>query len=108
MADKFETKMEGQNGVIVVDTDLDNEEAGKKLEESFNELLNNGTKVIVLDLRNVEIINSFGVGKIITCLKIIKAKNDGRQLMLKPLQGFVKETFDLLMLTDLFPIDNTN
>jgi anti-anti-sigma factor len=58
----------------------------------------------VLDLREVEIINSYGVGKIITCFKTLK--NSGGQLMVKPLSGFVKETFDLLMLSNLFPVDN--
>jgi hypothetical protein len=37
------------------------------------------------------------------CYKRLKAE-DG-VLMVKPLSGFVKETFELLMLDTLFPVD---
>jgi anti-anti-sigma factor len=101
---KYDVKIENQKGVIVVTSDLDDEQAGEALKSAFDGLVEQGLKTIVLDLRGVEIINSYGVGKIITCFKILK--NAGGQLMVKPLAGFVKETFDLLMLSNLFPVDN--
>lgn len=100
---KYEVKTEGQKGIIIVTSDLDNEQAGEALKTTFEELMKKGMKTIVLDLRGVEIINSYGVGKIITCYKLLKQA--GGQVMVKPLSGFVKETFDLLMLSSLFPVD---
>ena len=38
------------------------------------------------------------------CYKRLKAENG--VLMVKPLGGFVKETFELLMLDKLLPVDN--
>jgi len=101
---KFEVKIEDHKGTIIVTSDLDNEQAGEALKNTFEELMKKGLKTIVLDLRKVEIINSYGVGKIITCYKLLKQA--GGQVMVKPLSGFVKETFDLLMLSSLFPVDH--
>ena len=105
MDSKYEVKIEGEKGIIIVTSDLDNEQAGEALKNTFEELLKQGLKTIVLDLRGVEIINSYGVGKIITCYKLLKQA--GGQVMVKPLSGFVKETFDLLMLNSLFPVDES-
>jgi len=102
---KYEVKIEDQKGTIIVTSDLDNEQAGEELKSSFEQLMKQGIKTIVLDLRKVEIINSYGVGKIITCYKLLK--QSGGQVMVKPLSGFVKETFDLLMLSNLFPVDES-
>ncbi len=94
-----------QNGkcLIVVEGDLDNEVAGEALRKAFNKLYEAGERTVVLDLTKVDIINSFGIGKILACQKRLKAENGA--LMVKPLQGFVKETFELLMLDRLFPVD---
>ena len=100
---KYDVKIEGEKGTIIVTSDLDNEQAGEALKSTFEELMKKEMKTIVLDLRGVEIINSYGVGKIITCYKLLKQA--GGQVMVKPLSGFVKETFDLLMLSSLFPVD---
>ena len=102
---KFDVKIEDQKGTITITCDLDNEQAGEALKTTFEGLMKKGLKTIVLDLGKVEIINSYGVGKIITCYKLLKQA--GGQVMVKPLSGFVKETFDLLMLSSLFPVDNS-
>jgi anti-anti-sigma factor len=100
---EYETSVAGSKGVIKVDGDLDNEQAGEALRKAFNDLFNRGQRTIVLDLRNVEIINSYGIGKILMCYKRLKAEEG--VMMVKPLAGFVKETFELLMLDNLFPVD---
>ncbi len=100
---EYQTKTENGKGVIVVEGDLDNEQAGEALRAAFSSLFNRGERTIVLDLSKVEIINSYGIGKILMCYKRLKAE-DG-VLMVKPLTGFVKETFELLMLDSLFPVD---
>lgn len=100
---EFKTRIEDGKSVIEVSSDLDNEQSGEALRIAFNNLYERGQKTIVLDLAGVEIINSYGIGKILMCYK--KLKSDSGVLMVKPLTGFVKETFELLMLDNLFPVD---
>lgn len=100
---EYQTKVVEGKGEIVVEGDLDNEQAGEALRQAFNSLYNRGQRTIVLDLSKVDIINSYGIGKILMCYK--KLKSEEGVLMVKPLTGFVKETFQLLMLDTLFPID---
>ena len=100
---EYEVSTSGDKGLVIITGDLDNEAAGEALRKAFNTLFNKGIRKIVLDLQAVEIINSYGIGKILTCYKRLKAENG--VLMVKPLSGFVKETFELLMLDTLFPVD---
>lgn len=100
---EYEAKVSGDKGTIVVSGDLDNEQAGEALRVAFNKMFSQNIRTIVLDLRSVQIINSYGIGKILMCYKRLKA--EGGVLMVKPLNGFVKETFELLMLDSLFPVD---
>ena len=100
---EFKTRVEEGKSVIEVSSDLDNEQSGEALRIAFNSLYERGQKTIVLDLKGVEIINSYGIGKILMCYK--KLKTEDGVLMVKPLTGFVRETFELLMLDNLFPVD---
>ncbi len=99
----YKTQLLDGKGVMVVEGDLDNEHAGEALRRAFNSLYDAGSRTIVLDLSGVQIINSYGIGKILMCYKRLKA--EGGELRVKPLNGFVKETFELLMLDRLFPVD---
>lgn len=99
----FPTEIIGEKGYIKVTCDLDTETAGEALRSAFNEIYDKGKRTIVLDLAGAEIINSYGIGKVLMCYKRLKADNG--VLMVKPLQGFVKETFELLMLDKLLPTD---
>lgn len=101
--EEFPTTIEGNKGFIKVQGDLDSEASGEALRQAFNSLYDKGKRTIVLDLGEVQIINSYGIGKVLMCYKRLKAENG--VLMVKPLQGFVKETFELLMLDKLLPID---
>ena len=100
---EYPTEIIGEKGYIVVEGDLDSEPAGEALRKAFNKVYDRGKKTIVLDLSRVNIINSYGIGKVLMCYKRLKADNG--VLMVKPLQGFVKETFELLMLDKLLPVD---
>ena len=100
---EFPTEINGDKGYISVAADLDSEQSGEALRQAFNQLYDQGKRTIVLDLSKVTIINSFGLGRVLTCYKRLKAENG--VLMVKPLNGFVKETFELLMLDKLFPVD---
>lgn len=101
---EFRTTVESEKACIVVEGNLDNEQAGEALRRAFNNIFEKGQRTIVLDLRGVQIINSYGIGKILMCYK--RLKSDQGVLMVKPLHGFVKETFELLMLDTLFPVDS--
>jgi len=101
---EFPTEIVGDKGYIHVTSDLDTEVAGEALRSAFNEIYDQGKRTIVLDLSNVQIINSYGIGKVLMCYKRLKSENG--VLMVKPLNGFVKETFELLMLDKLLPTDN--
>jgi anti-sigma B factor antagonist len=99
---EFSTEQHGDKGLIVLEGDMDDELAGEALRRSFNKLFDSGLRTIVMDLQKVEIINSYGIGKILMCYKRLKA--EGGELMVRPLSGIVKETFELLMLDTLFPV----
>jgi len=99
----FPTEITGDKGLIKVTADLDSEQSGEALRQSFNQVFDQGKRTVVLDLTDVQIINSYGIGKVLMCYKRLKAENG--TLMVKPLSGFVKETFELLMLDKLLPVD---
>ncbi len=89
------------NGEAIIDIteDLDTEAAGEALRIAFNDLVEKNKKYITLDMSKVEIINSYGIGKILICYK--KLKEEGGKLTILSSQGFVKEIFELLMLDKL-------
>ena len=97
----FETSSNGEKSIIKISEDLDSEQSGEALRKAFNKLYDGGARTVVLDLSDVEIINSYGIGKVLMCYKRLKADNG--VLMVKPLKGFVKETFGLLRLAKLWP-----
>ncbi|MCB0353438.1 MAG: STAS domain-containing protein [Bdellovibrionales bacterium] len=101
--EEYPTEISGDKGLIKVTTDLDSEQSGEALRQAFNQVFDQGKRTVVLDLSDVQIINSYGIGKVLMCYKRLKAENG--VLMVKPLQGFVKETFELLMLDKLLPVD---
>ena len=102
---EFPIQIEGEKGYIRVTSDLDTETAGEALRSAFNEVYDQGKRTIVLDLSGAQIINSYGIGKVLMFYKRLKAENG--VLMVKPLDGFVKETFELLMLDKLLPVDES-
>ena len=99
----YQVSVEGTKGIILLEGDFDNEFAGEALREAANRLLDQGCKTIVLDLSKVEIINEFGIGKMLQLQKRLDAEE--KKLRVKPLRGFVREVIDLLMLQSLFPVD---
>jgi len=100
----FPTEIQGEKGFIKVIGDLDSEQSGEALRKAFNQVFDQGKRTIVLDLDEVQIINSYGIGKVLMCYKRLKAENG--VLKVRPLQGFVKETFELLMLDKLLPVED--
>jgi anti-sigma B factor antagonist len=103
--DDFNTEVRGEKAYIHVTSDLDSEQSGEALRKAFNKVYETGKRTIVLDLSQVQMINSYGIGKVLMCYKRLKADNG--ILMVRPLDGFVKETFELLMLDKLLPVDRS-
>ena len=103
LMEDFITEIEGEKAVIRVKGDLDSEASGEALRHAFNSVYDQGKRTVVLDLSEVQIIISYGIGKVLMCYKRLKAESG--TLMVRPLQGFVKETFELLMLDKLLPVD---
>jgi anti-anti-sigma factor len=101
---QYQTRIEGDKGIVMVEGDFDNEAAGEALRVAVNRLLDNDKHTVVLDLRKVDIINEYGLGKILSLQKRLAAEKG--LLKVKPLTGFVREVVDLLMLTELLPIDS--
>lgn len=101
----FETEISGDKAFIKISEDLDSEQSGEALRRAFNKVYDQGKRTVILDLSGVQIINSYGIGKVLMCYKRLKAENG--VLMVKPLNGFVKETFELLMLDKLLPIHSS-
>ena len=100
---EFPTEIVGEKGIIKVTADLDSEQSGEALRKAFNQVYDQGKRTIVLDLGGVNIVNSYGIGKVLMCYK--RLKSESGVLMVKPLNGFVKETFELLMLDKILPVD---
>jgi anti-anti-sigma factor len=103
--DDFSTEVRGEKAYIHVTADLDSEQSGELLRRAFNKVYEAGKRTVVLDLSQVQMINSYGIGKVLMCYKRLKADNG--VLMVRPLDGFVKETFELLMLDKLLPVDRS-
>ncbi len=89
--------------VIVVNGDLDNEQAAKELRDALSEILTSGKKHAVIDMGLVESINSYGIGKLLLFYK--KFKDVDGELRVCSLKGHVKEVFETLMLDRLFKIE---
>ena len=80
---EFPTEIIGDKGYIKLTSDLDTESAGEALRSAFNDIYDKGKRTIVLDLGGAQIINSYGIGKVLMCYKRLKA--DSGVLMVKPL-----------------------
>lgn len=101
--EEFPVQLDGEKAYIKITQDLDSEQAGESLRKAFNQAYEGGHRTIVLDFDGVQMINSFGIGKVLMCYRRLKEENG--VLMVKPLDGFVKETFELLQLDKLLPVD---
>jgi len=101
---EFPTEISGDKALVKITADLDSEQSGEALRKAFEIVQKKGKSTVVLDLTDVKIINSYGIGKILLCHKELKSKQG--TLMVRGPQGFVRETFELLLLDKLVPIED--
>jgi len=77
-----------------------------RLFEELGPLLSRRTTRVVVDLEQLEYINSIGYGMIIRLLK--RASDNRSQLVLSGLRGFVRENFEQMNYTRLYPVYETS
>lgn len=94
---KFEFESKSTiNGVFKLQGSLIGETDGMPLTEAFNEQMENGFLIFVLELSDLKHINSSGLGVFITLLTKAR-KKDGEVLLVNPSEGIRK----LLLMTKL-------
>lgn len=99
---EYKVRMDEERGFIEVQGDFDDEVSGEAFRKAFNRVFDSGRKTVILDLSKVDIINSYGIGKILVSFRRLQA--EGGVLMLTPLAGSAKEILELLMIDSLFPV----
>jgi len=87
--------------VLKVHEDIMDMKSGEDFKEALMRIYDEGEKEVVLDLREVNLVNSHGIGKILMFYK--RFQEAGGQMYMAPLQGSIKETFESLMLDKLIP-----
>lgn len=94
-----------ENGYAIVDVsgDLDTLEKSEQLKETLNRLFQQDNEnEIVVNLDKTNMINSYGIGKILMFHK--RLKEDGGCLYITPPRGTVKEILETLMLDKVLQI----
>ena len=77
-------------------------EEAAQLRESLIGYIDNGHKTFVVDLENVDYIDSSGLGTLVAIQK--RALQNGGCVITKNLRGLVKDLFELTRLTKVFEI----
>ena len=72
------------------------------LREAVDDLLNNGTRNILIDLREVTFIDSFGVGQLIGCYTVVT--NQGGRLILCGLSPRISSILQITKLNTVFEV----
>lgn len=86
--------------ILKIRGDLDSYKASITFKDALDGLYRSGKRDVVLDLDEVEKINSFGTGKILMFYRRFK-KDEGELYIKVPLHGMVKEVFEELKLDKL-------
>ncbi len=101
---EFQTEKRGQRVVLWASGRMD-ANTSSEFEQKCEDLINDGTKDIVVDLSGLEYISSAGLRSILAIGK--KLKGEGGNFSFCNLQGMVKEVFDISGFGSLFAIHGT-
>jgi anti-anti-sigma factor len=99
---EYKVKMDDERGFITMHGDFDDEVAGEAFRKAFNRVFDSGRRTVILDLGKIDILNSYGIGKIMIAYRRLQA--EGGLLMVTPLQGNSRELLELLMIDSLLPV----
>jgi anti-sigma B factor antagonist len=86
--------------VVTVSGRIDHD-TSPQLEQTLEKLIDAGTYNLVIDLENVEYISSRGLRALLAARKDARRWNRG-DVRLANVQGYIRETFDLVGFTQLF------
>ncbi len=97
--------IENSNGMVFLSIagNLDNNQKGQ-FQETYLQLLKKNTRYFILDMSEMNFVDSSGLGALVGFLKKIRAVNG--KLKLCGLVDSVKETFSLTCLDKIFDIHN--
>ena len=96
----------GPHAVVVVRGEIDAHTA-PQLRERLLELVTDGIDRLVVDLRDVDFIESVGLGTLIAARKRLRPFDKSLCLVLAPEQTVLRRTFEITGLDRVFPIHAT-
>ncbi|MEO0471135.1 MAG: STAS domain-containing protein [Bacteroidota bacterium] len=92
-------------GIYQLKGNLIGETDGVPITESFSEQLDGGTRQFIIDLSELQHINSSGLGVLITLLT--KARKVGGEVMLSSPSSYIKNLLLITKLNTIFTIHDT-
>lgn len=95
------TKKIGNRTILTVHEDIIDLKSGEEFKTALTNLYLKGEKQIVLDLGEIQLINSHGIGKILMFYK--KFRDEGGQIYVTRLKGTIREIFESLLLLNIIP-----
>ncbi|PTW51559.1 MULTISPECIES: STAS domain-containing protein [Rhodovulum] len=101
---KLQSQLRGDAVHVVVDEERIDSAVAIRFKEAVREQAADGPARVVLDLRNVEFLDSSGLGAVVAVMKLIGA---GRQLELCNLTPNVDKVFRLTRMDRVFTIHDT-
>jgi anti-sigma B factor antagonist len=102
---QFSQKKDPKVHYLFMEGDLIGDEAGPMLAEMVSDSVEEGIKVLVIDLEKVRYISSSGLGLLITLLT--KMKNAGGELFLTAPSEHVKKLLIITKLNGIFKVLNS-
>ncbi len=96
---KIHTRTVGDVHILDIDGNITLGDATKTIRYTINDLMQNGGKKIVLNMNDVNYIDSSGIGELVRTYTTVT--NQGQQLKLLNL---TKKTMDLLVITKLLTV----
>lgn len=97
-----ETKLVNEQIQVILAGSIYVEDA-RAMRESLTALIEKGQNTFLIDLAQVDYIDSTGLGMLISIKK--HAMKNGGNVSLLGIQGIVKEVFELTLLTKVFEIE---
>lgn len=88
--------------VLTVKGNLGQKDETDKLQEKIIEILNKGRKFIVIDLKQVIMITSLGIGGLIRALRTVREKEG--ELKLSAVNASVRKVFTITKLDEIIEI----
>lgn len=93
---------QGEVGIMTLEGNLMGEKDGLPITESFSEYVQGGTLLYVIDLSELQLINSTGLSVLITLLT--KARKAGGEVKLANPSGYIKNLLLITKLNTIFQI----